>query len=263
MDLNRFSRREMLKSTPIATVSGTLAAGLVAKLGSTVQAQENVPDNPLESDRKIRIGVVGGGFGRSFQWHEHPNCTVTAVTDLYPERRKRLRDLYGCDNVYDTFEELIEKETGCSNRRALERALGDHVGEHGSLMCAAIDQLPELVRATADLTLRKAARRHVATLFTKSLRADDVPACVEREEFALFLPDTGLTDALGVAKRLGSTVSESVLDFGKQRKLSCSFGVASIPETVPSTGGLLAAARSALGKAKAGGPGCVVPANEP
>ena len=71
-----------------------------------------------------------------------------------------------------------------------------------------------------------------------------------------------LTDALGVAKRLGS-VSESVLDFGKQRKLSCSFGVASIPETVPRTGGLFAAAHSALANAKAGGPGCVVAANEP
>jgi GGDEF domain-containing protein len=159
--------------------------------------------------------------------------------------------------------ELIDEETGCPNWRALERAMRDHIGEHGSLMCAAIDQLPELVRATADATLRKVARRHVAALFAKSLRADDVPACVEREEFALFLPDTCLTDALGVAKRLGSTVSESGLDFGTQRKLSCSFGVASIPETVPGTGGLFAAAHSALANAKVGGPGCVVVANEP
>ena len=153
--------------------------------------------------------------------------------------------------------ELIEEDTGRPNRRALDRAMGDHVGEHGSLMCAAIDQLAELVRATADVTLKKVARRHVATLFAKSLRADDVPACVEREEFALFLPDTGLTDALGVAKRLESTLSEAILDFGKQHKISCSFGVASIPETVASTDGLLAAAQSALDKAKAGGPGCV------
>ena len=159
--------------------------------------------------------------------------------------------------------ELIDEETGHPNRQALEQAMRNHVGEHGSLVCAAIDQLPDLVRATADAKLRQVARRHVATLFGKALRADDVPACIEREEFALFLPDTCLTDALDMAKRLGSTVTESILDLGKQHKLSCSFGVAAFPETVPSTSGLFAAAHSALANAKAGEPGCVVVANEP
>ncbi|MHC4207617.1 MAG: Gfo/Idh/MocA family protein, partial [Planctomycetota bacterium] len=32
--------------------------------------------------RKVRIGVVGGEFGTSFQWHEHPDCVVQAVSDL-------------------------------------------------------------------------------------------------------------------------------------------------------------------------------------
>jgi len=39
---------------------------------------------------KIRMGVVGGNFGRSFYWHEHPNCVVEAVSDLRPERREGL-----------------------------------------------------------------------------------------------------------------------------------------------------------------------------
>lgn len=34
------------------------------------------------SDRKIRIGIVGGRFGTSFYFHEHPNCIVEAVSDL-------------------------------------------------------------------------------------------------------------------------------------------------------------------------------------
>ncbi|MBI4324335.1 MAG: Gfo/Idh/MocA family oxidoreductase [Chloroflexi bacterium] len=59
------------------------------------------------SANKIRIGVVGGGFGRSFYWHEHPNCTVAAVSDLRPERREALMKTYGCGMSYESLEKLI------------------------------------------------------------------------------------------------------------------------------------------------------------
>lgn len=59
------------------------------------------------SRRKVRIGVVGGGFGCSFQWHEHPDCEVAAVSDLRADRRKRLMQVYGCDKAYDSLEELV------------------------------------------------------------------------------------------------------------------------------------------------------------
>lgn len=35
----------------------------------------------MESDKKLRIGVVDGGLGMAFLWHEHPNCEVTAAAD--------------------------------------------------------------------------------------------------------------------------------------------------------------------------------------
>lgn len=59
------------------------------------------------SDRKIRIGVVGGNFGRSFFWHEHPNCVVEAVSDLRPERREALQRTYRCTKAYESLEKLI------------------------------------------------------------------------------------------------------------------------------------------------------------
>ena len=59
------------------------------------------------SDRKIRIGVVGGNFGRSFYWHEHPNCIVEAVSDLRPERRDALEKTYHCTKAYESLETLI------------------------------------------------------------------------------------------------------------------------------------------------------------
>ncbi len=63
------------------------------------------------SGKKIRIGVVGGGFGRSFYWHEHPNCVVAAVSDLRPERREGLMQTYRCDKSYESLEKLILDKT--------------------------------------------------------------------------------------------------------------------------------------------------------
>jgi predicted dehydrogenase len=62
-----------------------------------------------QSDRKIRIGVVGGGFGASFVWHEHPNCVVTAVSDLRADRRDILRERFRCDSVYPSLEEMLRR----------------------------------------------------------------------------------------------------------------------------------------------------------
>ena len=59
------------------------------------------------TEKKIRIGIVGGGFGRSFQWHEHPNCLVEAVSDLRPERRAGLMQTYRCAKSYESLEKLI------------------------------------------------------------------------------------------------------------------------------------------------------------
>jgi len=64
---------------------------------------------PGESNKRIRMGVVGGGFGAGFWWHEHPNCVVTGVTDLYPQRRERLSKRYRCENVYDSLETMIKR----------------------------------------------------------------------------------------------------------------------------------------------------------
>ncbi|HUQ92490.1 MAG TPA: Gfo/Idh/MocA family oxidoreductase [Bryobacteraceae bacterium] len=63
-----------------------------------------------EPAKKIRMGVVGGGFGASFHWHEHPGCTIAAVTDLRADRRDRLRKAYRCDNVYHSLEDMLARE---------------------------------------------------------------------------------------------------------------------------------------------------------
>jgi len=59
------------------------------------------------SDRKIRIGIVGGRFSSTFQWHLDPNCTVEAVSDLIPARRAHLQKVYRCEKAYESLEKLV------------------------------------------------------------------------------------------------------------------------------------------------------------
>jgi predicted dehydrogenase len=63
---------------------------------------------PAAAAGKVRIGIVGGGFGVSFQWHLHPNCEVTAVCDIQPERLETLAKTYRCPNHYRTFREMLK-----------------------------------------------------------------------------------------------------------------------------------------------------------
>ena len=85
-DHKDLSRREVLYLSGPAALS--ILSGMTLSVGRAY---------PADSTKKIRIGVVGGGFGLSFYWHEHPNCVVTGITDLQPERRERLRQVYRRD----------------------------------------------------------------------------------------------------------------------------------------------------------------------
>ena len=90
------SRRAFLSSTSAAAFIGSM------NLAGAVPAGAR-----LDSDQKIRIGVVGGGFGASFHWHLDPNCTVEAVSDLRVDRRNRLQQVYKCEKAYESLEKLV------------------------------------------------------------------------------------------------------------------------------------------------------------
>ena len=87
------SRRDFLK------YGGLALAGAVTLPQSVIAVNTAV--------KKVRIGVAGGGFGTSFQWHEHPDCVVQAVSDLREDRRKRLMEVYSCSTAYNSLEELV------------------------------------------------------------------------------------------------------------------------------------------------------------
>ena len=97
-ETEQVSRRSFLSSTGTGALAVAAAALLPAGRAF-----------PQDASKTIRMAVVGGGFGSTFHWHEHPNCRVTAVTDLYPERRKKLSERFHCDTVYDSLEDLLKR----------------------------------------------------------------------------------------------------------------------------------------------------------
>ncbi len=96
---NNVSRRDVLLA------GGAAAVGLALSPRLSAGAFAERPS------KKLRIGVVGGGFGTSFYWHEHPDCVVEAVSDLRPDRRKLLQQVYGCDKPYESLEVLIKDKS--------------------------------------------------------------------------------------------------------------------------------------------------------
>ena len=145
---------------------------------------------------------------------------------------------------------MTDEVTGAHNRRSLEIEMHGRANEPCSLMCVDVDQFNEI----SDLFGRVIAAsvlRHVAAVFRHGLRDYDVPARIGEEEFALLLPDTAMSDALLVAERLRTSLSESPFRWKEgERMLTCSIGVASIPETVSEVDNLISAADSALYQAR-------------
>ncbi len=62
----------------------------------------------VAAERKLRIGIVGGRFGKDFQFHLHPNCVVEAVSDLREDRRGDLARTYSCGKTYPSLAELLK-----------------------------------------------------------------------------------------------------------------------------------------------------------
>ncbi len=60
------------------------------------------------SPRKVRVGIVGGRFGLTFQFHDHPDCIVEAVSDLRADRREALAKTYRCAKTYPSLAELVK-----------------------------------------------------------------------------------------------------------------------------------------------------------
>jgi diguanylate cyclase (GGDEF)-like protein len=144
---------------------------------------------------------------------------------------------------------LIDTVTGHPNRPGLEKAMRGSVSKQCSLICMGIEQVLQLDKVVVNTVLRQ-----VAAILRSRLRDYDIPARVAGAEFALFLPDAPLNGAVIVADRVRTAVSKSKFDLNGAGPLTCSLGVASLPDTVSSVGDLLDAATEARKEARESGP---------
>ncbi len=61
------------------------------------------------SAKPVRIGIVGGRFGATFQWHLDPGCRVTAVCDIDDQALKRLATTYRCGNTFTNYQDMLKR----------------------------------------------------------------------------------------------------------------------------------------------------------
>ena len=136
--------------------------------------------------------------------------------------------------------------TKLANRVALERALASWGKEPCSLLVVELDASDGILFGFGPVA-KNAALQHVARVVRDALREDDVSAKLEGPRFAAGLPQTPIADANLVAERIRSAVSTRVMRWGPaDLKLSCSIGIAGMPETVKKPVHLLEAAEQML-----------------
>ena len=65
------------------------------------------------SNRRIRMGLVGYGlckFAAEFEFQNHPNVEVVAVSDLFPDRCAALAQHVKCSKTYPSLEEMVKDD---------------------------------------------------------------------------------------------------------------------------------------------------------
>ena len=144
----------------------------------------------------------------------------------------------------------IDPLTGLHNRRGFDEAFTLINARAGALVYCDIDRFKSL-NDTLGHPAGDAALVHFARIIREQIRTGDVAGRIGGEEFAVWLPDTGLELGTRIAERIRLKLGGSRWDWrGKAWPLSASFGVAACPETSTSLDNLPAQADSALYEAK-------------
>lgn len=145
---------------------------------------------------------------------------------------------------------ITDPLTGLPNRTALSRAMTSWGAGPCALLGVDIDHF-KVLNDTYGHEAGDAALRHVAGIFRRALRDQDLPCRVGGEEFALWLPGVTQGGALEVAERVRQMVANTPWQTGgREVRITCSIGVASVPETGASVENLITAADAALYRAK-------------
>jgi predicted dehydrogenase len=106
------TRRSFLGATS-ATAAAVQASQVIPGFDQTrTEVDRSKAWQPF-SDRRIRMGLVGYGlckFAAEFEFQNHPNVEVVAVSDLFPDRRAELAERVKCSTTYPSLEEMVKDD---------------------------------------------------------------------------------------------------------------------------------------------------------
>lgn len=223
------------------------------------------PDSaPIETI--VRCSPVNDAAGRV------RGCIATFhdVTEVYAtndQLRKTLVDLERTREQINTQNEELRRlamrdpMTGCFNRRAFFDSAATLVAEASkgdANLCCIMSDIDHF-KGFNDLyghSVGDQVIQIVAKNLTQSIRANDLLCRYGGEEFCILLPNTSLSDACTVAERaraaIESKASGGIRDV-KVRKITSSFGVASLTDGASGLQELIDQADQALYTSKEGG----------
>ncbi|HET8713503.1 MAG TPA: GGDEF domain-containing protein [Gemmatimonadales bacterium] len=211
-------RRNERAGTAYPLLDGSIVVGALVVLGPPLE-----PDAPMLDDLSPLLTDLGPRIAAAQAVHE-------------AERRA-----------------VVDPLTGLRNRREFERALGatnPRSHDPATLILVDLDHFKTL-NDTHGHPAGDAALRHVARLLEAAVRDGDLVARIGGEEFAVWLPRTGLREGMEVAERVRRSIAEKPLKWGGVvYPLTTSCGIASAPELVGDVRNLPAAADAALYRAK-------------
>lgn len=113
---SRLTRRSFLGGAATAALAaGSMVKGAPAIPGfdQTITDYDKTEVWRPFSDRKIRVGLVGYGvckFSAAFDFQNHPNVEVAAVSDLFPDRCAALAEHVKCKKTYPSLEEMVKDD---------------------------------------------------------------------------------------------------------------------------------------------------------
>lgn len=179
----------------------------------------------------------------------------------------RARTLLDYKNFLDTYKEAANTDhlTGLANRRRFERQLEREVtrtkryGRSFCLLLIDIDHF-KAVNDTYGHPVGDEVIVQLASTLQAGTRGIDTVARVGGEEFAVILPETGITGGSEVANRLRESISKMGLPVGVER-VTASIGITEFSASAGDGSELYAATDAALYEAKRGGRNRVVGAD--
>jgi predicted dehydrogenase len=186
----KLTRRSFLGVTATAAAAGpailhhSRAAEVIPGFDQTKTETDEASQWQPFSDRKIRVGLVGYGyckFSAVFEFQNHPNVEVVAVSDLIPDRCAALAKHVKCGKTYPSLEAMVKDD----NIEAIFVATDApsharhciEVLNHGKHVCTAVPAFRgDIEDAERLLGCVKRNRGLVYAMFETSVFHDDLHA---------------------------------------------------------------------------------------